>query len=328
MTVAAARAPDSRPRLLADIGGTNARFALAAPDGGPYGVTVLPSERFTGLAEAAEAYLADIGSGARPVRAAVAVASPITGDQVTLTNRQWSFSIEALRNRLGLERLSVVNDFTAIARAIPYLEAGDRVAVGGGAAAPDAPVAVLGPGTGLGVSGLVPDRAGGWLPLSTEGGHVTLPATDAREMAVIDWLRGRYEHVSAERALSGPGLVNLHEALARIAGRDAEALEPAEITARALLGNDPLCADAVALFCAFLGTVAGNLALSLGARGGVWIAGGIVPRIGDAFARSPFRARFEAKGRFTDYMKAIPTWVITHKYPAFPGLAALVDEIP
>ena len=324
--MAAQRAPDRRPSLLADIGGTNARFALAHAGAAPGAVAVLPCDGFAGLAEAAEAYLETANPPVRPARAAVAVASPVTGDEVTLTNRRWSFSVAAMRERLRLERLWVVNDFAAIARAIPHLGPGDRAAVGGGEPAPGAPVAVLGPGTGLGVSALVPDRAGGWLPLATEGGHVTLPATDAREMAVIDYLRGRYEHVSAERALSGPGLVNLYEALARIAGRDAETLEPSEITARALLGDDALCVDAVALFCCFLGTVAGDLALTLGARGGVWIAGGIVPRLGDAFARSPFRARFEAKGRFTPYMKAIPTYVVTHKYPAFPGLAALVEE--
>jgi glucokinase len=232
-------------------------------------------------------------------------------------------AVRALRETLGLTHLTVVNDFTAIAHALPHLGAADRRAVGGGEAAPDTPVALIGPGTGLGVSGLVPDGRGGWTALATEGGHVTLPATDARDMAVIDYLRGRYDHVSAERVLSGPGLVNLYEALARIEARDAAALTPAEVTARALLGDDPLCTAAVALFCGFLGTVAGDLALSLGARGGVWIAGGIVPRLGDAFAASPFRARFEAKGRFGAYLKPIPTWVVTHPYPAFPGLAAL-----
>jgi glucokinase len=318
------RAGGGGSALLADIGGTNARFALAGADGAPGAVTVLSCDDFPGLAEAAESFLHASPPAARPSQAAIAVASPVTGDEVRLTNRRWSFSIEETRTRLGLARLEVVNDFTAVAHAIPRLGPADRIQVGGGKPAAGTPVAVIGPGTGLGVSGLVPDNSGRWTALATEGGHVTLPATDAREMAVIDYLRGRYEHVSAERALSGPGLVNLYEALARIEARDAETLTPPEITARALLGDDPLCGGAVELFCAFLGTVAGDLALSLGARGGVWIAGGIVPRLGEAFVASPFRARFEAKGRFEGYMKAIPSWVVTHRYPAFPGLAALL----
>jgi glucokinase len=320
------RAGGGGSALLADIGGTNARFALAGADGAPGAVTVLSCDDFPGLAEAAESFLHASPPAARPSQAAIAVASPVTGDEVRLTNRRWSFSIEETRTRLGLARLEVVNDFTAVAHAIPRLGPADRIQVGGGKPAAGTPVAVIGPGTGLGVSGLVPDNSGRWTALATEGGHVTLPATDAREMAVIDYLRGRYEHVSAERALSGPGLVNLYEALARIEARDAETLSPPEITARAMLGDDPLCSGAVELFCAFLGTVAGDLALSLGARGGVWIAGGIVPRLGEAFVASPFRARFEAKGRFEGYMKAIPSWVVTHRHPAFPGLAALLAE--
>ena len=240
-----------------------------------------------------------------------------------MTNRDWSFSIDRLRQDLGLETLHVINDFAAVALAVPHLGAADVTRIGGGAAAQGAPIAVIGPGTGLGVSALV-RTPGRWTPVATEGGHVTLAAADEREAEVIAHLRRRFGHVSAERALSGPGLVNLHAALAALAGQAAAA--PTDITARALAGADPLCRDAVAMFCAMLGTVAGDLALSLGARGGVYVAGGIVPDLGARFAATDFRARFEAKGRFKGYMAAIPTFVITMAQPAFTGLAALLEE--
>ncbi len=176
------------------------------------------------------------------------------------------------------------------------------------------------------MAGLVAQADGGWRPLATEGGHVTLAAADAQEAAVIDRLRARFGHVSAERVLSGPGLANLYDALAPGPDDGAAGIAPEDITRRALAGGDPPCQAALSMFCAMLGTVAGNLALSLGASGGVYIAGGIVPALGPAFAASKFRARFEDKGRFRAYMEAIPTWVITAEIPAFAGLAVLLDK--
>lgn len=311
-------------RLLGDIGATNARFALADATGKIERVRVLACDDYPGLAAAIAAYLAEDGI-ATPAAAALAVASPITGDSVTLTNHPWSFSIAALKRQLQLKRLVVINDFTANALAVPRLQPEDRQAVGGGSPAEGAPIGVLGPGTGLGVSGLVPTPAG-YVPLASEGGHATLAPADAREGAVLDRLRQRFDHVSAERVLSGQGLVTLYTTLAEIAGRPAGPFTPAQIADRAIGESEPLVRDALAMFCAMLGTMAGNLALTLGARGGIYIAGGIVPRLGGRFAASQFRERFEAKGRFRSYLAAIPTYVVTHKLPAFLGCAAKLRE--
>ncbi|MDS4022123.1 MAG: glucokinase [Candidatus Competibacter sp.] len=309
--------------LVADIGGTNARFARVGADGRPYAERSLPGAAFPGLTAAARAYL-DATGGPRPARAAVAVATPVTGDWIQFTNSDWSFSTEAARRELGLERLTILNDFTALALALPLLGPDERRAVGGGAAAPEAPIGLIGAGTGLGVSGLVWSGER-WIPLQTEGGHVTFAAADEREWAVGRILQRKFGHVSPERLLSGPGLVNLHAALAELEGWPAEPLDPADITDRGLTGACPHCRDVLDLFCGALGAAAGNLALTLGARGGVYIGGGIVPRLGDFFDRSAFRARFEAKGRFSGYLAAVPTWVITAAHPALRGVAAALD---
>jgi glucokinase len=314
-------------RLLGDIGGTNARFAVCGQDGKAASVRVLPVDDYATLRDAIEAYLTAEGIG-KPLRAAaLAVASPMTGDAVKMTNHPWSFSIAELRRDLQIERLDVVNDFTANALAVPHLRPAERVAIGGGKAVPGAAVAVLGPGTGLGVSGLIPTKAG-WSALAGEGGHATMAAGDDQESEVLTRLRRRYGHVSAERVLSGPGLVNLYQTLAEIAGVAAESYTPAQISDRAIGEEEPLCRDALEMFCAMLGAMAGNLALTLGARGGVYIAGGIVPRLGTRFAGSRFRERFEGKGRFRGYLAAIPTFVITVKEPAFLGLADILADQP
>lgn len=308
------------PFLLADIGGTNARFALAGPEGVGRELT-LRSADHPSLAAAARAYLAEAAPDARPRAGAFAVASPVTGDIVRMTNLPWEFSIRQTRRELGLERLDVVNDFVAVALSVPELSDVDRVRIGDGVPEPGWPIGVLGPGSGLGVSALVP-VAGGWHALPTEGGHVTMPAVGDRESMVLAQLRKSFDHVSAERLLSGPGLVNLYAAVTLIDGREPERLTPAEVTARALDRRDPACLEAVEMFCAMLGTVAGNLALTVGARGGVHVAGGIAPRILSVLAHSRFRKRFVEKGRMRDYLAPIPTYVVTHPYPAFLGLAA------
>ncbi|HLO77955.1 MAG TPA: glucokinase [Magnetospirillum sp.] len=313
----------SATALIADIGGTHARFALVDAAGQPGEPTVMRCAEYAGPAQAAQAFLAAKG-GVRPGSAAFAVASPITGDVVDLTNSAWHFSVEQVRRDLGLERLDVINDFTAVALSVRHLGPEHLLKIGGGVAADSSPIAVLGPGTGLGVSALVPDSSGRWTALATEGGHVTLAAANAQEDAVLEWLRQRFGHVSAERVLSGPGMVNLYEALAAIRGRPAAYSTPDAISQRALDGSCPLCREALDMFFTFLGTVAGNLALSVGGRGGVYIAGGILPRMRDAFAQSGFRRRFEDKGRFQEYLAPIPTWLVIHPQPAFAGLAGLV----
>lgn len=310
--------------LIADIGGTHVRFAIVQESGEPLDTMVMRCADYVGPAEAATAYLMATRPAERPRRAAFAVASPISGDRINLTNSSWSFTIEAVREALGLERLEVVNDFTAVALAVRHLTPEHLVALGGVAPAPLGPMAVLGPGTGLGVSGLVPARSGEWVALAAEGGHITMPAADDREAALIAILRRRFGHVSAERVLSGPGLVNLYEAVVGVSGRLPIYTTPDAISARALDNSCPHCREALDTFFVMLGTVAGDLALSLGARGGVFIAGGILPRMKEAFAASGFRARFEAKGRFQDYLAPIPAWLVIHPHPAFVGLAGLV----
>lgn len=308
------------PALLADIGGSNARFALL--DGNAItDIRIFPTGGHDTLGGAALAYL-----DGRPVdRAALAVAGPVKNGAADLTNAGWSFSETSLSATFGDVPVRIVNDFVAQAMALPALRKGDLRAVGGGKEAAGAPKAVLGPGTGLGVAALVPTD-GGWLPLATEGGHVTLPASNREEEAIIDRLRERFGHVSAERVVSGPGLLHLIRAITDISGVPVSYDTPEDVVAAAIRGRDPQAVRALGLFCDFLGTVAADLALSLGAAGGVYIAGGIVPKLGDAFADSGFRRRFEAKGRFSDYLSAIPTWVVTAENPAFVGLRALIEK--
>jgi glucokinase len=313
-------------RLLADVGGTNARFAWQeAPDAPIVDVLALPTAAHATLADAMAEYLRTTGHPV-PRDCAIAIANPITGDQVRMTNHHWSFSIAALRAQFGFARLEVLNDFTALALALPALQPDELHQVGGGSAVAGAPIALIGPGTGLGVSGLLPDGRGGWVPLQGEGGHVTLAATTSREHAVLQKIADRYGHASAERAVSGQGLVDVHLALQVLDGAGDTPLEAAAITEAALAGRDARCAEAVSLLCAFLGTAAGNLALTLGARGGVYIGGGIVPRLGAVFGTSPFRARFDAKGRFRSFLEPIPVYVIhASRSPAFLGAARALD---
>ena len=316
----------SFPRLLGDVGGTNARFAWQSHPGAPVTeVAGYASADHETLSNAIRHYLAQHGDK-RPVACAIGIASPVTGDLVRMLNHQWSFSIAQLQRELGFERLVVINDFTALALALPALASDDLRPIGRGTAVPGAAVAVLGPGTGLGVCGLVPNGRAGYAPVTGEGGHVSLSAGDEREAQVIDRLRQRFGHASAERALSGPGLVNLYEALCGLSNQAVRALEPAEVIAHARAADDPCCAIALELFFGFLGSVAGDLALTLGARGGVYIGGGIAPRLLPELERSSFRARFEAKGRFRDYLQDIPTRVIDARVPpAFIGAARALD---
>lgn len=330
--------PPAAPRLLADVGGTNARFAWQAGPGAPMeDVLTLPCAEHGSLAEAVHRYLRQTGR-AMPPDCAIAIATPVLGDRVAMTNHHWTFSIRELKAQLVLQRLRVVNDFTALALALPRLGPADRWQLGGGEPEPGAAIGLIGPGTGLGVSGLLPierdarddhddrDGRGGWLPIQGEGGHATLGATTAREAAVLELLRQWHGHVSAERAVCGQGLVDIHSALQQLDDAPGAQLAAAAITEAAVAGRDARCTEALQLFCAFLGIAAGNLALTLGARGGVYIGGGIVPRLGRWFAGSPFRDRFEAKGRFAAYLQPVPVYVIdTPQSPAFIGAAEALD---
>lgn len=311
--------------LVGDIGATNSRLALVEPDGSLAQVRVLASDEFSDFGDMLEAYFASKARAVRPARAVLAVAAPVTGDEVSFTNLPWTFSTEQVRRRLGFRELRIINDFVGNALAIPYLQPDDCERVGGGAPVEGTPVGIIGPGSGLDVSALVASDSR-VVPLRAEGGHVTMAAADEREAAVLDLLRRRFDHVSAERVLSGPGLVNLYAALCELTGERQEQFTPAQITDAHIGDTHPRAREATAMFCAMLGTIAGNLALTLGARGGIYIAGGIVPRLGARFAASDFRARFEAKGRFRDYLTAVPTYVITRQAPALLGAKKLLDD--
>ncbi len=328
-------APASDLRLLADVGGTNARFALqAGPQGAIERIQTLPCADHATLGDAIEHYLGLQAPVQRPVLASIAIANPIQGDRVQMTNHDWSFSIAALKASLGVQRLELLNDFTALALALPHLPASDLRQVGGlpGACAGQSTTALglIGPGTGLGVSGLVPDGQGGWWPLQGEGGHVTLPATNPHEQNVLALLWARYGHVSAERAVSGQGLGNLYGALTqRDNGQWPDQLpSAAEVTQWATSGQDTRAREALKLFFAFLGSVTGNLALTMGAWGGMFLGGGILPRLGMLIDSSAFRERFEHKGRFEHQLRAVPVWVIEAKQsPALLGASKRLDRV-
>ena len=312
------------PRLLADIGATHARFALQTAPGQFRSVSVLRCDDFPGIVPLLRHYLQDHADVSLH-HAAFAVANPISGDYVRMTNRAWEFSTDAVRRELGLSTLLIVNDFTALAMAIPGFAQEDLMQVGQGKPASNAVIGVLGPGTGLGVSGVIP-TADGFVTLGSEGGHVNFAPADEREFAILQFAWREWQHVSNERLISGPGMEIIYRALAQRNGVDAPPRSAAAIVAGALEADDPLCLEVLECFCGMLGGAAANLAVTLGAFGGIFIGGGIVPRMGEWFSRSPFRARFEAKGRFSTYLQDIPTYVITTPNPAFHGVATILAE--
>ncbi|MFM7704568.1 MAG: glucokinase [Rubrivivax sp.] len=317
------------PWLVADVGGTNARFGwVDDPAAGVRHVRQLAVADHAGPAQAAAAYLEGLAQALgrpphAPRRAALAVATAVDGDAVAFTNSSWSFSRAALCQALGLNELRVLNDFEALALSLPRLGP-HQVRAHGASPRAQGVLAVIGPGTGLGVGGVV-QTAAGWQAMPGEGGHATLAATDDFEAAVLQHVRRRFTHVSAERLLSGIGLPTLHEAVAAVRGEPAQALAAPQIVEQALAGDDAACGRTIDLFCALLGSFAGNVALTLGSRGGVYIGGGIVPRLGDRFFASRFRERFEAKGRFQGYLQAIPTALIVDTQAALSGAAAALE---
>ncbi|MFG1944225.1 glucokinase [Nonomuraea sp. NPDC048826] len=307
------------PWLVADIGGTNARFGLVtAPGAAPSHVAVLSGAEYPTLPDAVAAYLARHAGGARPGAACLAVAGPIDGDRYRLTNSPWSGSARDL----DVPYTKLLNDFEALAVSLPHL-GGDELVPLGDPGLSYGVKAVLGPGTGLGVGGLVPTDHG-WVPLPGEGGHVTVPAADDRELEVVRALREEgLGQVVAEHVLSGPGLRRLYRALARVNGVAAPSLSASEIVARL---DDPLCAETVEVFCGMLGSFAGNVALTLGARGGVYLGGGILPRIVERVCASNFRARFATNPDMSDYLAGIGTALIVAPQPALTGAAAWLAQ--
>lgn len=317
------------PNLLADVGGTNARFGLEYSDGETKQITEIKTYKcseFKSLSDVIREYLSE-KKQISIEHAAIAIANPVNSDQVKMTNHDWSFSIKTMREELNLKTLCVVNDFAALALAVPALKSDEKRQIGDlmSSKAKKNVMGVLGSGTGLGVAGVLPihDK---WVPLASEGGHATFAATTPIEQRILSYARRLYtEHVSYERIVSGPGIKVIYAALAERDGKRVErGLLNANIVERAHDG-DKLAREVINTFCSILGSFAGNVAVTLAAVGGIYIGGGVVPKLGDLFDRSPFRERFEAKGRFQSYLERIPTFVITSSTPAFIGASVMLN---
>jgi glucokinase len=304
--------------LVADIGGTNTRCALAAPGGQISRVEAFRNRDFPGLDAVLASYLGMLPPAERPEQAVLAIAAPIRGDEVRMSNINWAFSVEALARKLALKRVTPLNDFAAQAYALPVLQREDLVQVGGGVVAAGAPKVVIGPGTGLGAAGLV-QLAGRWHAVTGEGGHVTMAPSDERESRIVALGRERYGHCSAERLVSGAGLAFLYQAM-----HGGPAISPDEVGVR-IKARESNALDTLEMFFQFLATAASNLALTFAAFGGVYIGGGITPRYVAELKGSGFRARFEDKGRYRALLADIPTYVVTTEYAALRGLAAFAE---
>lgn len=311
--------------LVGDIGGTNARLALCNLEDGTLSTPIIYSAlENDSLESCINKFRQETHSNF--TQACIAIACPITGDYVKMTNNPWEFSQKQLKEATGLDKLLVINDFTAMSMSVTCLDKDKLVKIGGGEPDPKAPIAVYGAGTGLGVAHVV-HVGDQWIPLSGEGGHVDLAPANMSEDMILIAMRARIGHVSAERVLSGPGLVNLYEAIAMRNERMRPGLMPADVTAGALADNpDPDCLEALQTFCRLMGRFGGNLALTMGTFGGVYIAGGVVPRFIDFFVNSKFREAFEDKGRFKSYMQRIPTYVITDTKAGLKGAAAVLRQ--
>jgi len=319
------------PLIVADIGGTNARFAWVEAAGGePLQVQTLLTADYAGPGEAMRAYLAGLPAALREraaapgLQVAWALATAVDGDQVVMTNNHWRFSRREEARRMGLSALHIFNDFEALACSLPHLKPSQLRSWDGRLPRPVGPLAVVGPGTGLGVARMVPTD-GRWQPLPGEGGHMTLAAHDDFEAELLRLAREQWPHVSGERLLSGIGLPLLHACVCRVAGRSSSAASTEDVVAQGLAG-EPAARLTLETFCAMLGGYAGNVALVLGARGGLFIGGGLVPRLGELFFTSEFRRRFEHKGRFSTYLAAIPTVLITDTMAALQGVSSAVAE--
>jgi len=313
--------------LVCDIGGTNVRLAWKAGQAAYAEARSYKVADYSCLEEVIETFC----DGREIHDACIALAGPTSENTLALTNAHWRFSRSDIKRQFAINRLEVINDFTAQAWAVPYLDAHEKHQVAKGKAIANTPIAVIGPGTGMGVSGLIPVPQG-WSALSGEGGHVSFAPVDDQEIEVLRILQKKFGRVSIERLLSGSGLENIHQALAVIEGLSVPTQTAPAITSAALAaevspeGQASLEKQALTMFCAILGSCAGDIALTLGAWGGVYIGGGIVPQILDFFERSPFRSRFEHKGRFESHIAAIPTYVVTAEHPALKGTAAYLSQ--
>ena len=321
------------PYIVADIGGTNVCLGLVSGRNettADYEICELWSqstEKFDGFESCLDAYIATL-TGQHPTNACIAIAGPITADRVQMTNQNWEFSISGLRKKFGLKRLEVINDFAALAYSTLNVSAHNLTVVHAGTPVADAPRAIIGLGTGLGIAALVPTAAG-WQPVPGEGGHIAFAPYNGKTAQILELIRHDMEYVCAESLLSGPGLARLHQELAVIEGRATEALSPEQITAHAVAGTDPACRETLDLFCHLLGRIAGDVSLIYGARGGVFLGGGILPRIEPILLESDFMDGFQSKGVMRDYLVNVPVYLMTGQHPALLGAASwFYDQKP
>ena len=313
--------------LAIDLGGSHVRFRLVGDPARPSPVHVVETKDVTSFEHAVQWWRKQAGIRGALDAIGVATAGPVSGGRARITNLDWTLDARALERDSNARRCLLVNDVTAIAWALPSLVREDLRTLAAGSPDDHAAKAVVAPGTGLGVSGLVPAAEGGFAAVEGEGGHRTLAAQNPREWEIVAALAGRFGHASAERALSGPGIEAMWRALGSIedvrCGREKTA---AEIARDAFAGRDPIAEETIAVFTGLLGSIAGDLALTLGARGGVYIAGGIVPGWGERFDARRFLDRFRAKGRFRAYLNAVPVHVVTHPYPGLAGVERLLEH--
>lgn len=320
--------------LVADIGGTNARFGLVEQAINTSKINYVASKQITlkcseypGMGSMIKACCTKLGIDI-PEYACLAIAGPIENGFAQMTNLEWKFSIDELRDQLGMKTLHVINDFAALAYATPFLQESEIKTLYAANSNPDAPIVVMGPGTGFGMAQLVPDD-GHWKIIPTEGGHASFAPTNEKEMAIKSFLMKEQAHVSVENILSGGGLVNIYRGLAHAAGVEAQKFSPAEVSTKGLANEDALCREAVLTFCSVLGAVAGDKALSTGARGGVVIGGGITPKLMSLLPESKFLKCYKNKGPMSGYVSDISIKVIVNDTAALVGSAAwLIHNTP
>lgn len=311
--------------LVADIGGTNIRLGLVNEQNEVDDVEVFACAEFSSLADVISHYIAQKSLTDCLLNACLAIACPVEQDNIVMTNLPWQFSQTELKTQLGLNKLLLINDYTAIAFSMPLLTDKQKVKVGGGQSKANKPIAICGPGTGLGVAGLIP-HASGWSDIDGEGGHTDFAPVDQTEIEILSYLLTKYQHVSYEQLLSGLGIEQIYQALNHIQSKDLPPRSAQEISELALANSCELCQQTLNQFCKVLGSFAGNLALTLGSFGGVYIAGGIVPRFLEFFQQSDFRTRFEEKGRMSALNQEIATFVITESQPGLLGAAAYLCQ--
>lgn len=315
-----------RPFIVADIGGTNARFGLVTdctPDLAPFKVEnqqTFPSIEFSGIEEAVACYRETL-SGEPVDGACLAVAGPVAGDDIKLTNLNWHFSIPKVKQHTKLKNLSIINDFAAYAYAIQHIDEANIRIINPGIAIKNSPIAVVGPGTGFGVAALVPSN-GTTQVIASEGGHMALAANTPLQAAIKEQLSRQYSLVSIERVFSGPGLRHLYHAYAAVEGTQSQPYRTSEISQLALTGGDEMCQRTLSLFCSWLGAVIGDLALAMGARGGVFLGGGILPRISEFLLESDFQQSFKAKDQMSHYLENLPVKLVTEGNSALLGAAS------